>query len=128
VRWGTDEEGRLVPVDSVVVHRSLRQPAHAVCPDDAGPGQEVIVDAGGRTVRVVVPEGVGPGEAFPVFVDVPDPEPRADPGPPAPVPTTAPKTMGDVRARVQRLQTPLKTQVGRAGSGRGGEQVVARSG
>ena len=102
MRWGTDEEGHLVAVDT----REARRAAAAVFPPGAGPGQTVEVEAGGRRVRTTIPAGVGPGDVF----EVGGADPEAGAGLVAGE-DGAPVTAEDVADRLRRLQTPLSVQV-----------------
>jgi hypothetical protein len=120
VRWGTDEEGRLVPVDTREARRVLRRTVPVLCPPGAAPGDVVEAEVEGVRTAVTVPEGVRAGESFEVAVAQPDgPGPDTDPAAPAECGSGAGHavTVADVQARVLRLQTPLAVQVRRAGAG-----------
>jgi hypothetical protein len=113
VRWGTDEDGRLVPVDTREARR-MSQPAiiaTAICPTDAGPGQTVEVEVGEERLTVTVPAGVAPGESFQVFVGDSEQELESNINGAGGGDGQAPVTVGDVTERIRKLQTPLVVQV-----------------
>ena len=114
VRWGTDEEGRLVPVDTREARHAPGRSVPALCPPGAAPGDVVEVEVEGVRMSVAVPDGVGPGDRFDVLVAQPD-----GPGPGLDRDAAGAGECGggyamteaEVRARVLRLQTPLAVQV-----------------
>ncbi len=119
VRWGTDEEGRLVPVDTREARQVPHTPVPVLCPPGAAPGDMVEVEVEGVRMTVAVPEGVRAGDRFEVAVTKPD-GPESAPGGAASGSGECgggaghALTEADVRARVLRLQTPLAVQVRQA--------------
>lgn len=113
VRWGTDEDGRLVPVDTREARR-ISQPAAlstAVCPPGSGPGQTVEVEVGDQRVLVTVPAGIAPGDTFQVLVGDQGAELSSGLDVSREAEVQAPVTVGDVAERIRRLQTPMTVQV-----------------
>jgi len=69
VKWGTDENGQLIPVDTVE-DSSVLQQVFVRCPAGSGPGQRVAIMYEGQKLIFDVPEGVQEGMDFEVTVPV----------------------------------------------------------
>jgi hypothetical protein len=106
VTWGTDENGNLIPIDTVEYEMVQREMV-VTCPQNLT-GREAQINVEGSAVTVVVPDGVMPGQQFQVNVSIPVKKGDSlihDPS------TLQPElTAGDVRARVEKLRTPFAGQ------------------
>ncbi len=114
VKWGTDEEGRLVAVDTQEVRRVKQRLVRVVCPEGAGSGDRITIDSDGRMFEVVVPESIGPGNEFEAAVaetdSEPDPDSRVVAIPNGEGHQGLTMTTRDVKMRVKGLQTSLSVQ------------------
>ena len=70
VKWGTDEDGRLIPVDTKEMEMQ-EQEVMVTCPPGLSEGQAVQVMVDEVAYQVAVPPGVSEGQAFKVSVRVP---------------------------------------------------------
>ena len=70
VKWGTDEDGRLIVLDTKEVQMQ-EQEIVAMCPPGISEGQSMQVMVGGASYDVAIPPGVSRGQQFKVSVKVP---------------------------------------------------------
>jgi hypothetical protein len=107
VVWGTDEEGRLIPVSTT--EKKMEDKTIAVtCPEGVSPGQAVQIETDGQKFQVTVPEGVTPGQTFNAAVKV-----AAKTGATVLSTETAAfkkLTVDEVNQRVKNLQTSFAAQ------------------
>jgi hypothetical protein len=69
VKWGTDENGNLIPVD-IAESSAVLQQVFVRCPAGSGPGQRVMILYEGRRFEFEVPEDVEVGQDFEVTIPV----------------------------------------------------------
>jgi len=106
VKWGTDENGTLIALDTREVEMETVN-VLVTAPPDATAGQIVAVDVQGKSFQVAVPEGVSGGQQFNVSVSV-----QKKQGGTAAMSTTTEEqgvkfTQEDVQRRVANLKTPF---------------------
>jgi hypothetical protein len=103
VIWGTDENGNLIPIDTVE-YEMVQREMIVTCPQNLT-GREAQISVEGSLVTVVVPDNVLPGQQFQVNVSIPVKKGDTlvhDPS------TLQPElTNSEVRQRVEKLRTPF---------------------
>jgi len=111
VVWGTDDDGRLIVVDTR--ESGMRTVTHlATAPFGATAGAKLTIEIEGAAFQVEVPDGVAPGGQFNVAVQIPVKE-----GPQAQASIVSQETRGnltfdEVASRVKKLSTPFSKQAG----------------
>jgi len=109
VKWGTDENGSLIALDTKEVEMEDVN-VLVTAPADATPGQIVAVQVKGKDFQVAVPDGVAPGAQFNVSVKV-----QKKAGATAMASTTTEEqgvkfTAEEIDRRVAGLKTPFSGQ------------------
>jgi len=107
VKWGTDEDGRLIPVETKEVEMQ-EQEVVVTCPEGIAQGQDVQVMLSDKAYTVQVPPGVSSGQQFKVAIRVP----KAISGGFHEETTMSQYIISqdEIRSRVQKLHTPFSGQ------------------
>ena len=107
VKWGTDEDGHLIVLDTKDVQMQ-EQEVVAMCPPGMSEGQSIQVMVGDASYEVAIPPGVSSGQQFKVSVKVPKK-----------LESTSSEEIGEaqyfinadeLRRRVEKLHTPFLVQ------------------
>lgn len=104
VRWGTDEDGKLIPIETKEIEMEQKQ-VMVTCPADVGPGHSMNVDYEGKSYAVEVPANVTGGQQFMVTIQVPKADGRVLQHDVSE--SLYQITQEEVQARVKKLHTPF---------------------